>query len=168
MKNTIRNIISPSWKPGRAAIAGLAATIAYSIAMEGDMSLTGNRFSDVRFIEGLLTGKAHPPRPVYWLSWAIHLLNGVLLGEVYAAVLKRFLPGPGWLKGAIFSEGYIAAAWMLTPLADKHHPMIKNGELPKLATWSSFWQNLVRHLVFGLALGLFYREGTGEDASPHA
>jgi hypothetical protein len=53
MKNIIRRIISPSWNPQRAAIAGFAATVAYSIAMEGDMSLTGNRFSDVRFIEGL-------------------------------------------------------------------------------------------------------------------
>jgi len=158
MKNMIRRMISPSWKPGRAASAGFAATVAYSIAMEGDMSLTGNRFSDVRFIEGLLTGEAHPPRLMHWLAWAIHLLNGVLLGEVYAAVLKRFLPGPNWLKGAIFGELFIVSAWWLTPLADKHHPMIKSGELPRLANWTSFLQNIARHLVFGLALGLFYRD----------
>jgi hypothetical protein len=133
--------------------------------MEGDMSLTGNRFSDVRFIEGLLTGKAHPPGIMHWLAWAIHLLNGVLLAEVYAAVLKRFLPGPGWLKGAIFSEAFIASAWALSPLADKYHPMITGGELPALATWTSFWQNIGRHLVFGLALGLFYREETGKGLS---
>ena len=110
MKNILRGIISPSWKPGRAAITGLAATITYSVAMEGDMSLTGNRFSDVRFIEGLMTGKAHPPRIMHWLAWAIHLLNGVLLGEIYAALLARFLPGPGGLKGAILSEAFIASA----------------------------------------------------------
>ena len=132
------------------------------------MSLTGNRFSDVRFIEGLLTGEAHPPRPMHWLAWAIHLLNGALLGEIYAAILKRFLPGPGWLKGAIFSEMFITSAWALTPLADKHHPMITSGELPALATWTSFWQNIWRHLVFGLALGLFYREGAGKGPSAHA
>ena len=168
MKNIIRGIISPSWKPGRAAIAGLAATVAYSVAMEGDMSLTGNRFSDVRFIEGLLTGKAHPSSIMHWIAWAIHLLNGVMLGEIYAALLKRFLPGPDWLKGAIFSEVFIASAWSLTPLADKHHPMIASGELPALATWTSFWQNIWRHLVFGLALGLFYREGAGKGGSFHS
>lgn len=168
MKNITRRIISPSWKPGRAAIAGLGATIVYSIAMEGDMSLTGNRFSDVRFIEGLLTGKAHPPRTMHWLAWTIHLLNGVLLGEIYAAVLKRFLPGPGWLKGAIFSEAFIVSAWSLTPLADKYHPMITGGELPALATWTSFWQNIGRHLVFGLALGLFYRDKAGKDLPPRS
>ena len=168
MENIIRYIISPSWKPGRAAIAGLAATIAYSVAMEGDMSLTGSRFSDVRFIEGLMTGKAHPPRVMHWLAWAIHLLNGALLGEIYAAFLKRFLPGPGWLKGAIFSEAFIASAWCLTPLADKHHPMIASGELPALATWTSFWQNIWRHLAFGLALGLFYKDGARKNASTRA
>ena len=158
MKNIIRRIISPSWKPGRAAAAGFAATVAYSIAMEGDMSLTGNHFNDVRFIEGLLTGEANPPRSMHWLAWAIHLLNGVLLGEVYAAVLKRFLPGPNWLKGAIFGELFIVSAWWLTPLADKHHPMIKSGELPRLANRTSFLQNIARHLVFGLTLGLVYRD----------
>ena len=158
MKNIIRRIISPSWKPGRAAAAGFAATVAYSIAMEGDMSLTGNHFNDVRFIEGLLTGEANPPRSMHWLAWAIHLLNGVLLGEVYAAVLKRFLPGPNWLKGAIFGELFIVSAWWLTPLADKHHPMIKSGELPRLANGTSFLQNIARHLVFGLTLGLVYRD----------
>ena len=158
MKNIVRRIISPAWKPRRAATAGFAATVAYSIAMEGDMSLTGNRFSDVRFIEGLLTGKANPPRPMHWLAWAIHLSTGVLLGEVYAAVLKRFLPGPNWLKGAIFGETFIVSAWWLTPLADKHHPMIISGELPRLANWTSFLQNIARHLVFGLALGLLYKD----------
>ena len=92
------------------------------------------------------------------LAWMLHLLNGVMLAEVYAAVFKRFLPGPNWLKGAIFGELFIVSAWGLTPLADKYHPMIKSGELPRLANWTAFFQNIVRHLVFGLTLGLLYKE----------
>jgi len=126
--------------------------------MEGDMILTGNRFSDVRFIEGLLEGIPVPRQSLPLLAWILHLLNGVLLAEIYAAVFKRFLPGPGWLKGAVFSELFLTSAWTLTPLADKHHPMIKSGELPKLANWTSFLQNLIRHLVFGLTLGWLYRD----------
>lgn len=157
--NMLQRILSPGWKPGRAAMAGLLATVAYSVAMEGDMSITGNRFSDVRFIQGLLPGATTAPqKKVPLLPWAIHIINGVLLGEVYAAVLKRFLPGPNWLKGAIFGELFIVSAWWLTPLADKYHPFIKSGELPKLANWTSFWQNIVRHLVFGLTLGLLYKD----------
>ena len=155
--NILRSIITPNWRPGRAALAGLLATVAYSIAMEGDQVLSGNRFSDVRFIQGLLEGEKRSKR-FFYLSWLLHLLNGVALAEIYAAVAKRFLPGPAWLKGAIFGEAFIICAWCLTPLADKYHPLIKNGEMPKLASWTSFLQNIARHLVFGLVLGWLYQE----------
>ncbi|HZS79714.1 MAG TPA: DUF6789 family protein [Ktedonobacteraceae bacterium] len=158
MLKQMTKFISPTWNPVRAALAGLLATIAYSVAMEGDMSLTGNRFSDVRFIEGMLPREKSVRKGIPVLAWVLHLLNGVALGEVYAALFERFLPGPKWVKGAIFSEGFIIAAWGLTPLADKYHPFIKSGELPKLANWTSFLQNIVRHLVFGITLGLFYNQ----------
>jgi len=126
--------------------------------MEGDMSITGNRFSDVRFIQGLMGSRAIVQKKFLVLSWILHILNGVALAELYAAVVKRFLPGPNWLKGVIFGEVFIVAAWGLTPLADKYHPLIQNGELPKLANRTSFLQNIARHLVFGLVLGLLYRD----------
>ncbi len=158
MTNVIQRLILQSWRPGRAAAAGLLATVAYTIVMEGDMALTGNRFSDIRFVQGLIEGKDTPKKRFSLLAWTIHLLNGALLGELYAAVFKRFLPGPNWLKGAIFGEMFIISAWGLTPLADKYHPMIISGELPKLATWPSFFQNIFRHFVFGLTLGLLYHD----------
>ena len=151
-----RKLIDPGWQPGKAAIAGLLATVAYSIAMEGDKFLIGNRFSDVRFIQGLIEGEKNTRKGAQ-LAWIIHLLNGVALAEIYAAVFKRLLPGPDWLKGSIFGELFIVSAWWLTPLADKHHPLIKNGEQPELANWTSFGQNILRHLAFGLTLGLLYR-----------
>jgi hypothetical protein len=154
----IWRLIARRWRPGRAAVAGLLATAAYSLAMEGDMSITGNRFSDVRFIQGLMGTRASQQKRFLALSWLLHFINGVALAELYAAVLKRFLPGPNWLKGAIFGEIFIVGAWWLTPLADKYHPLIKNGELPRLANWKSFMQNIARHLVFGLILGLLYRD----------
>lgn len=157
MNTFLQKIITPTWQPGKAALIGTIATAAYSIAMEGDKFLIGNRFSDVRFIQGLLEGEKQTPK-ITTLSWVIHFLNGVALAEIYAAVLKRFLPGPDWLRGAICGEMFIVSAWWLTPLADKHHPLIKNNELPELANWTSFWQNIVRHLVFGLTLGLLYKD----------
>ena len=151
------SIILPNWHPGKAALAGTAATLIYSISMEGDKFITGNHFSDVRFIEGLLAGEKHKKRFII-LAWTIHFLTGIALAEVYAAMMKRFLPGPNWLKGALFGEMFIVSLWWLTPLADKYHPLIKNGEMPKLANWPSFLQNILRHLTFGLTLGLFYRD----------
>ncbi len=125
--------------------------------MEGDKFLIGNRFSDVRFIEGILEGEARTKKG-FILAWTIHMLNGVALAEIYAAIAKRLLPGPDLLKGAIFGELFIVGAWLLTPIADKHHPLIKNGEIPKLANWTALLQNIVRHLVFGLTLGWLYHE----------
>lgn len=124
------------------------------------MSLTGNRFSDVRFIQGLFGRKAAREKQFFVLAWILHLLNGIALAELYAALFKRFLPGPDWLKGSLFAELFISGAWVLTPLADKYHPLIQDGELPRLATRLSFLQNLARHFVFGLALGLLYRDTT--------
>jgi hypothetical protein len=156
--NILRRILSPSWQPGRAAMAGVVALGVYTTEMEADMAVTGNRFSDVRFIEGLLTRKATPQKRFSVLAWLIHLLNGILLAELYAAVFKRFLPGPDWLRGVIFGEAFIVSVWWLTPLADKYHPMIKSGTLPEFASWTSFLQNIVRHFFFGLILGLLYRD----------
>jgi hypothetical protein len=156
--NFLQRLITCNWHPGKAALAGLLATTVYSVAMEGDQLLLGNRFSDVRFLQGLMGNKATQSKKYWLLAWAIHFVNGVALAEVYAAILKRFLPGPNWLKGAIFGELFIVSAWWLTPLADKYHPLIKNGELPRLATPTSFLQNIVRHLTFGLTLGLLYRD----------
>ncbi len=158
MTTIIQRFIPQPWQRRRAAYAGVLATVAYTIAMEGDMALTGNRFNDIRFIQGMIGGKEAQKKRFSLLAWTFHLLNGALLGEIYAAIFKRFLPGPNWLKGAIFGELFILSAWWLTPFADKHHPMIKSGELPKLATWTSFFQNIVRHFVFGITLGLLYRD----------
>src|SRR5438552_17391176 len=104
MNKMKRRILRENWHPERAALAGLVATAAYSLVMEADMSITGNRYSDVRFIQGLLAGKSsrHETFPFVFLAWGIHFLNGVILAELYAAIFKRFLPGPDWLKGACF------------------------------------------------------------------
>ncbi|HCI78603.1 MAG TPA: hypothetical protein DHW02_02815 [Ktedonobacter sp.] len=152
----VQNLISNKWQPGKAAVDGLAATVAYSVAMEGDMILAKNAFSDVRFIEGMIAGTKSTP-VTRTLAWVLHMLNGVALAEVYAATFKRWLPGPDWLKGSLFAELFVVGVWGLTPLADKYHPLIKDGQLPKLFTWKSFFQNLIRHFVFGLVLGLLYR-----------
>ena len=82
--NIPHHILSPSWQPGRAATAGIVALSVYTTEMEVDMDLAGNRFSDVRFIEGLLTRKATPQKRFSLLAWLIHLLNGILLAELYA------------------------------------------------------------------------------------
>lgn len=154
----IQRLISQKWRPGAAATAGAVATVAYSAAMETDKYVTGNTFNDVKFIQGLLGDTHASSRRISALAWALHFLSGVALGEVYAATAKRFLPGPDWLKGTIFGSAFIIAIWPVTPLVDRYHPMIKNGQLPYLANRKAFLQNVLRHAVFGLTLGLLYRD----------
>lgn len=158
MPNILQRLLAKNWRPGRAAAAGLVATATYSVAMETDKYITGNHFNDVKFIQGLLGDTNASSKRTSALAWTLHFLNGALLGELYAAILKRFLPGPDWLKGTIFGGIFIIAAWPLTPLVDRYHPMVQNRQLPRLANWNAFLQNLLRHLVFGLTLGMLYRE----------
>ncbi len=157
MPKSLQHLLPADWRPGQAAGAGVIATLAYSLVMESDKYLTGNHFHDVKFIQGLLGDHEASSRRIGVLAWGLHFLNGALLGEVYAALAMRLLPGPGWLRGAIFGESFVLAVWPLTPLVDRYHPMSKSGRLPRLANWTSFRQNLLRHLAFGLILGLLYR-----------
>jgi len=158
MTTFLQRLLPKSWRPGQAAGAGLVATAAYSVAMEADKYVTGNHFNDVKFIQGLLGDTTASSTRTSAAAWALHFLNGTLLAEVYAVFGKRLLPGPNWLKGAIFGGAFVLAVWPLTPLVDRYDPMVKNGQLPRLANWTSFWQNMLRHAIFGITLGLLYRE----------
>jgi hypothetical protein len=134
--------------------AGAAASAIYAGEMYLDIALTGNPLDDVQLLEGALRGrKARSPI----LGMLVHLLNGSALAVVYAA-LKPLLPGPNWLKGTLFGLLFVLGVWPLTPLLDRIHPLIRRGDLPKFNTPIAFGQNIVRHLIFGLVLGLLYRD----------
>lgn len=137
-----------------AALVGAAASAAYAGEMYLDIALTRNPLDDLQLLEGLLRGrKARVPI----LGMVVHLLNGSALAIVYA-IVRPLLPGPNWLKGLLFGALFLVAVWPLTPLLDRIHPLIKRGDLPRFNTPVGFGQNIVRHLLFGLVLGLLYRD----------
>jgi hypothetical protein len=137
-----------------AVFAGAAASAIYAGEMYLDIGLTGNPLDDVQLLEGALRGrKARIPI----LGMLVHLLNGSALALVYAAV-KPLLPGPNWLKGTLFGALFLVAVWPLTPLLERTHPLIRRGDLPRFNTPVAFGQNAARHLLFGLILGLLYRD----------
>ncbi len=146
-------LFSRDFDPTRAAIAGAAASAAYALEMYLDIAATGSRFDDVQLVESAIRGRTSR---VPALGMAIHLLNGAALGEIYAAVAEPLLPGPAWIKGLIFGELFLLAAWPSVPLIDRYHPLIRSGEMPRLAQRITFLQNVARHTVFGLVLGLSY------------
>lgn len=139
--------------PVRAAIAGTLASAVYAGEMYLDIAVTGSRFDDVQLVESAIRGQTSRV-PV--VGMAIHLLNGAALGEVYAVIAERLLPGPRWVKGLIFGELFLLAAWPTVPLIDRYHPLIKAGKMPRLTQRITFAQNVARHTAFGLALGLLY------------
>jgi hypothetical protein len=137
-----------------AVFAGAAASAAYAGEMYLDIALTGNPLDDLQLLEGALRRrKARVPV----LGMLVHLLNGSALGIVYA-VVRPLLPGPNWLKGTLFGLLFVLGVWRLTPLLDRIHPLIRRGELPRFNTPVAFGQNIARHLIFGLVLGLLYRD----------
>ncbi|HEX3270535.1 MAG TPA: DUF6789 family protein [Ktedonobacterales bacterium] len=137
-----------------AVFAGATASAVYAGEMYLDIALTGNPLDDVQLLEGALRGrKARVPV----LGMLVHLLNGSALGIVYA-VVRPLLPGPNWLKGTLFGALFLVAVWPLTPVLDRIHPLIRRGELPKFNTPVALGQNIARHLIFGLVLGLLYRD----------
>lgn len=141
-----RALISP-----QAALAGVVASAAYAVEMYADIAITDSDFNDVQLVESALRG--HTSR-VPWLGMTIHLANGAALGLVYHGGIQRFLRGPSWLRGLQFGLIFLAAVWPSVPLVDRVHPLIKRGVMPKLAAPVPFAQNIARHLVFGVALGL--------------
>ncbi len=137
-----------------AIFAGAAASAVYAGEMYLDIALTGNPLDDLQLLEGALRRrKARIPI----LALLVHLLNGSALGIVYAA-LKPLLPGPNWLKGTLFGLLFVLGVWPLTPVLDRIHPLIRRGYLPRFNTPIAFGQNVARHLLFGLVLGLLYRD----------
>src|SRR4051812_28896596 len=93
------------WRPGRAAVAGVIATAAYSLAMEADGYVISNHFNDVKWLQGWIGEIIKPVKK--WaapFAWLCHFLNGITLAEVYALFGTRLLPGPGWLRGVLFGE----------------------------------------------------------------
>lgn len=145
-QSRLRSIIN-----ARAALAGAVASAAYAAEMYADIAITGSDFDDVQLVESSLRG--HKSR-VPWLGMTIHLANGAALGIVYHSGIQRFLRGPSWLRGLQFGLIFLAAVWPSVPLVDRVHPLIKRGDMPKLAAPVPFAQNVARHLVFGLVLGL--------------
>jgi hypothetical protein len=136
-----------------AMLAGATASAVYAGEMYLDIALTGNPLDDLQQLEGTLRGrKARIPL----LGMFVHLLNGGALAIIYALV-KPLLPGPNWLKGLLFGALFLVMVWPLTPLLDRIHPLIKRGDLPRFNTPVALGQNIARHLLFGLVLGLLYR-----------
>lgn len=131
-----------------AIIGGLAATslmtpVAYLSALQP--------LDFASMLGSLVTSQPTVPVSAAWLfGMLLHLANGSLIfPAIYAYVLYPVLPGPPWLKGAIFGVMLWALAQALVmPLAGMgFFSRLVPGTATALA-WS-----FGSHLLYGLVLG---------------
>ena len=136
-----------------ALLAGGAASAAYLVANEADVHLLRYPQRDL-----MLQGRMLPAfAPVWPLAGLVmHVGFGMTLALLYAAVGRDRLPGPPWLRGALWANLENCLLWPLTPLIDRWHPAVRDGAMPPLANWRCFAQAVARHTVYGATLGLVY------------
>lgn len=143
------------WSPGRAALSGLIAALANSLAIRltaaaGIDAGTGglSKWLAAHLNQGL--GTSLPTRLGSVAQEGFHTTVGVVSALVYAVVFYRLLPGHGWLRGLIYSQGmWIVQALVILPWLGKGYFGV--GISPSAPYWS--W---ALNALYGVVLGLLY------------
>lgn len=137
---------------GAASIAGLAAGATYVATMEIDNRLAGIDEDDLKLLGRLFV---NDPARAKRAGVPIHFGNSVVLAMLYAGIAHDRIPGPFWVRGALFA---IIENTVLYPLAalEDLHPGIRDGEIDRYWTWQAYLLSIPRHLAFGAVLGSLY------------
>lgn len=142
--------------PLPAALAGAAGSVAYAAEMWLDLRLVRYRFDDFTLLGRPL---ARDPRAWPALGAGIHLLNGAVMGLLFA-MIRRYLPGPGWLRGLLFAQLENLLLWPLMPLVDRYHPARRDGVLAPAWSRMSLLVAVLRHAAYGITVGCLYSPRT--------
>ncbi len=85
-------------------------------------------------------------------GWALHLVIGLVLASIYAAVFATRLPGSPVVRGAIFGVGvFLMAQLVVTPMMGGG--VFSGGNVLMIAG------SLMGHLVYGGFVGVLYAVG---------
>ncbi|HEY8284080.1 MAG TPA: hypothetical protein VIJ28_06815 [Chloroflexota bacterium] len=142
----------------RAVRAGGLAALVYLGVMYVDMAITGSPSDDLLMLGRTVTADPRRARIVGFLA---HTGFSITLSLAYASYTRRRLLGPAWARGLTMLMAENTLLWPLTWLVDRRHPAMRAGDLPKLNRPLPMAQQVVRHIAFGVALGLLYGEGKG-------
>lgn len=88
-----------SFKLGRALLAGFFGTIAMTVLMYGWPLVGLPKMDIMAALGGIFPFNLSP----YVVGSLIHIGIGISLALIYAMFFNPWLPGPGWLRGALFS-----------------------------------------------------------------
>ncbi len=129
-------------------VAGFAATIVLSTIMVIKASMGVMPGLDVIALLSAVLG--NPGVPL--VGWIVHFAVGTVLWGLLFAIIYPSLPGPFWLRGAVFSIGaWLAMMVVLMPIAGKGLFATATGMGPMVAI-----ATLVLHLVYGIVLGAVF------------
>ncbi len=129
----------------RAVVGGLVAT-AVMTAMTFLAQAMGAPPMNVAAMLGSVMGGS------LLAGWLAHFMIGTALAVVYGAFLATRLPGPGFVRGALYG----LVPWIVAQLAVM--PMMGAGLFG--GSFGAAVRSLVSHLVYGAVLGAIY--GTAE------
>lgn len=137
-----------------AVLAGGAGAAAYLAAMDADLRLVGYNADDLVFLgRPFAGGRREWARPA---GLAVHLVNGVGLGLIYALVAERRLSGPAWWRGVAYANIENGLLYPLCAFVDRVHPAVRDGQLDRYWAWPAFGLSVLRHIAYGAALGVAY------------
>lgn len=138
-----------------ATTAGIAAGVAYLAEMAVDQSLLDCPTNDLLLLGGIVS-RDQRVWPLVGLVGHMVLSNG--MAHAYALVQQR-LVGPPWVRGLTFIMVENAVLGLTLPLFDRWHPAIRSGQLPKMTRPIPIIQQTLRHMAYGIVLGLVYGNG---------
>lgn len=132
------------------AVAGVVSGAAYLAAQAVDIAITDHDTDD-RLLVGALApvDQAHARS----VGTALHLFNAVIFSAAFRLVGRDLLGGPMWLRGLLFAVIETLAVYPLAIL-ERHHPAVRDGRLPSFRTPVAFGQQVWRHVVLGVVLGV--------------
>jgi hypothetical protein len=145
-----------NWR--RAALAGVAGTLLYDLAMTIDERLLEGRADTIGPLGAALTDDPEMQR---WAGWAVHYAAGVGLAAFYARYLYHRIPGPPVARGAAFGllDGATGTWGGLLPLLGRVAPDLAATPFSSLAhPGRPTARTLARSLAYGIGVGLVYRQ----------
>lgn len=92
-----------------------------------------------------------------FLGWMAHFVIGTILAIIYAALFAPRLPGPGFVRGAVYG----LVPWIVAQLVVM--PMMGAGVFG--GSFGAGFGSLMGHAVYGAVLGGVY--GTEPNAAAH-
>ena len=112
-------------KFGRALLAGFLGTGAMTLLVYGWPLIGFPRMDILVALGGVFPFQTSP----YVVGALIHVGIGASLGLLYALLFEPWLPGPGWLRGALFSIiPWIFAITLLGPLLQTANEFFRGKE----------------------------------------